>query len=283
MKTQILRDPTFAKGFIVGNAGTFYDADYQIYIPFQNKEPDWVISQWFTSHSLAVERNIAIKRDAYQFGNKSKCVKREADGALTLDIVGEHEYKKPRIYNQGWPHLLVEQKFDHQKIGFAQSLFVDMSVTFLDFVNKMKTGFDPELHTLQLNLSFQLGDRDLKSSTFGDFFWFSIPLVDLPRNEMPKEYAAEDYGKSDATHKMILSMNPRLYMTEPLRVGNTISFNFDVLPEMKKALAAAQGKGYMEHVPFERIELISLRFGFEDTGTFDGKARLNHLLLEEEI
>ena len=230
-----------------------------------------------------MERNIAIKRDAYQFGNKSKCVKREADGALTLDIVGEHEYKKPRIYNQGWPHLLVEQKFDHQKIGFAQSLFVDMSVTFLDFVNKMKTGFDPELHTLQLNLSFQLGDRDLKSSTFGDFFWFSIPLVDLPRNEMPKEYAAEDYGKSDATHKMILSMNPRLYMTEPLRVGNTISFNFDVLPEMKKALAAAQGKGYMEHVPFERIELISLRFGFEDTGTFDGKARLNHLLLEEEI
>lgn len=283
MRTEILRDPTFSKGFIVGNAGTFYDADYQIYIPFQNKEPDWVISQWFTSHSLAMERNIVIKRDNYVFGNKSKTVKRDAAGALTLKIIGEHEYKKPRIYNQGWPHLLVEQKFSHEVIGLAKALEVGLSVSFLSFTNKMKTGFDPELHTLQLNLSFQLGDRDLKSPTFGDFFWFSLGLIDLPRNEMPKEYAAEDYGKSDATHKLIRTINPALYMKAPLKVGDTLAFSFDLIPEMKKALLLAQAKGYMKGVSFEKLELISMRFGFEDTGTFDGEARLNHLSLEEEI
>lgn len=280
MKLEVLRDPFFAKGFYVGNEKGLDYPDYRITVPFQESDPEWVLSQWNSEHSLSTERSILINHDSYEVKNKSKLLKKGSDDSLTLEILGSKEYKKPRVLNESWPHLLIEQKYTNVFLGRVKGLLAHLDMDFLTFKNFMGGELDPELHTMQIGWMFRIGDLDVRSYNFGDFFFFGLPIIDYPRYDFPVTFFGEDYGKRDATHKIIISIDPHKYLEGKIVPGAHIAFDFDILPEIKAAFERAQEKGYMKNQQFSSLQIVSTKLGFEDTGTFDGKIRINHVSLE---
>jgi hypothetical protein len=305
MKTNLIRDPAFQNGFLLGVEKTLSVPDediessrwketpeaslnrwyslYQTKLPFQNKEPDWILEQCSSHYQLSLDRTVKIKQSGYMFYNEAKKIERRQGGVLSLSIKGHKEYKEARKLNESWPYLVITQKFAGEYLRDYRSLTLSMDVDFDSFQNYMGDDFNPKLHTLQVIWYLLIGNLNPKSNGFGDFFFFGIPLIDCPRFPIPEEYEAEDYGKCNATHKFIHLIDSHTIMSKPFSVGTNLSFSHVCLSEIKTSFLNGQKRGYMKTSKFEDLELVSTSVGFEAEGTFDGGISLNSLAIEKEI
>lgn len=277
---QITKDKNFQKGFQISHIDSIDHHNDVMLWRFGLLRPDWKICQWCSKFSLMDESHKEKVGNTYKMYNQQKEIIRNEDNSLTLTIKTDKEYEHDRLDGEPWPHLLLEQSFKHVKLKNLTNLIADIDFDFLSFTNHMKE--KGELYTFQVTWYFCIANNNKRSKGYKDFFWFGLPFIDTPRLPMGKPYEAVDSGKEDCTSKYIISFDPKEYISKPTEPGDNFKFNKDILPRIKEAFNRAKAKGYLRNCNFEDMELGSTNFGIEDTGTFDGTIRINHINIFED-
>ena len=281
--TNLILDPKFEKGFAILRRSLLSDNHSELLsLPFHNGNPTYRLAEYFTKDDLYHERDIRVGDGTYSISNRHKNIVRDTQGRLTLAIYCGQEYDHPRQEGEPWPHLLIEQEFGYHPIAKAKKLLVELDLDFLSLESHMDSSWDGELHTCQVSLYFAIGDGNPDSKGYKDFFWFGLPLIDLPRLHFPKSYCSRDLGKEDATRKLIYSIDPHIYLGESLLVGERADVNLDIRGYIDEGFAKAKELGYLTEVDRDDLCLFSMNLGFEATGAFDGKIRINKLNVFEE-
>lgn len=274
---SILKDREFKEGFILLKRSLNEDNKIRLKsICFNDGKPSWRVADYFSKELLMDNHIVERYLDTYKVYNKYKSLSKDAKG-LTLEIKTNEEFDHLRGDGEAWPHLLIEQEFKDEFINSFESLNVKMNLSFLQFesfINEERN----DLHTLQVSLYFAIGSR--KNN---DFFWFGIPFIDFPRYQIAKPYEEMDKGKEDATKKLIYAINPNLYIKDHYNVGDDLSINIDVLPYIKKGFNKAKEMMFLRGVEYDELEIFSINFGFEATGTFNGKIRLSDFDILKEV
>jgi hypothetical protein len=302
MNIEIIRDPTFMRGFTLvsekrsilpsyddGGGGkppetlNRFDFGQRVTAPFQNQEPEWFLQQCFMKHQLATDMTLKIGAHSYSLSNVSEKIERKAGGQLSLALYSHKEYKAPRKLNEGWPYLAVSQHYQGEYISKMRSLKLSADISFTSFKDFMGPSFDPTLHTFQVIWYLVIGNLNVKSNGFGDFFFFGLPLIDKPRFVQPEEYCAEDYGNRSASHMFIYHVDSHRFLKEPLEVGGEAAFSLTCLQDVKNTFAMAQGKGYMKNSKLTDLEICQTVLGIETEGTYDGSITINSLSIEKEM
>lgn len=280
--SELLRDRTFEYGFNVLRRSLLENNhDELMELSFHHGKPEWRLAEYFSHYDFYTHRDITEKDGFYRISNEGKEIIREKDGSLTLSIHAETEYDHPRVDGEPWPHLLIEEEFFHHHLKTMKHLRVHLTLDFLaleSFMNQTRN----DLHTLQVSLYFALGSRNKNSKGYQDFYWFGLPFIDAPRYHFPKQWINQDIGKEDATNKLIYTIDPHVYMKEEFRPGDTLTIDLDILPYMLNAFQTAKEKSYIQNVPLEDVEILSLNFGYEVTGSFNGKMKLSDFSIEED-
>lgn len=276
--SEILLDKTFEKGF---NVIRRTPKEEIMTISFGGAKPCWRLAEWASKHPLFTHRDVFESKSEYTLQNEAKSIKRSADGSLSISIRTDNEYDHSRKEGEPWPHLLLEQEFEGQKIAPMKRLDLDLSLDFLALESFMN-GVRNDLHTLQVSLYFAIGNRNKKSPSYLDFYWFGLPFIDAPRYHFPKKWVNRDLGKEDATRKLIYAIDPAIYMKEPFMVGDRLDVKLDILPFVLEAFEEAKRRGYLGVTTLNELEILSLNLGFEVTGTFNGKIRINRFSINKE-
>lgn len=281
--SELLRDKNFEAGFNVLKRSLLENNhDELMELSFHHKKPEWRLAEYFSHYDLYAHRDIREDKDGYLISNEAKEIRRNCDGSLTLTINTDKEYDHPRVEGEPWPHLLIEEEFFSHHLIKMKKLRIHMTLDFLaleSFMNQTRN----DLHTLQVSLYFALGSRNKNSKGCNDFYWFGLPFIDAPRYHFPKQWINQDIGKEDATNKLIYTIDPHRYMKEEFLPGDTLTIDLDVLPDMLNAFHVAKEKKFIQNVPLEDVEILSLNFGYEATGSFNGKIKLSEFSIEEEI
>jgi|GEM_PF-7068237 len=302
MMIDIVRDPTFMHGFLLCSEKRSIFPQYEektvvepdslnrfgfgqrTKAPFQNVEPDWFLEQCFMRHQLATDITMKIGKRSYSMANASKKVERKPGGELILSLFAHKEYKAPRRLNEGWPYFAVAQSYDGEFLSRFRSLKMRADIIFNSFKDCMDPAdFNPELHTFQVIWYLVIGNLNVKSKGFGDFFHYGLPLIDKPRMVQPIEYNAEDYGNKNASHMFLHLVDSHRFLSQPLEVGQEANFSYTCLQDIKDTFHLAQAKGYMKNSKWEDLEICQMIFGIEAEGTYDGSVTLASLSLEKEI
>ncbi len=278
---ELLRDAPFLEGFRVVRRKEDKEG-VEFLMPFYKKEPEWRICEWCTRDSLFASRSVIEKEKSYVIFNAHKRVERDEDGRLTLAIVTKDEYLHPRLDGEGWPHLLIEQSYERENIKNLSKLLLDFDLSFLSFESHMGEERN-DLHTLQVSLYLAIGDTNPESKGYHDFYWLGVPLIDYPRYLKPRGWINQDLGKDDATKKLIYAVDPNSYLKSPFLPGDNLHFKLDLLPFLLEAYKEAKRRGFLPCTKVDDLGVLSLNFGFEATGEFDGKLRINRFsILKEE-
>lgn len=279
---NLVKDPLFLKGFNILKRSLLEDNHNNlICLPYQNNNATYRLAEYFSKQDFYNKREILVRDNEYIIKNDYKEIYKDKENRLTLSIKCEKEYNHLREFNEAWPHLLIEQEFNDELIKNMKSLIVDLDLDFLSlesFINKERN----DLHTLQVSLYFAIGDNNINSIGYKDYYWFGLPLIDAPRYRYPKEYCSQDIGKEDATNKLIYSINPKIYMKDMFLVGDNLNFKLNIIEYVKEGFLKAKELGYLKNTSFEDLSLFSFNFGFEVTGTFNGKIRINKLNIFKE-
>lgn len=271
---HIIKDRTFKKGIGISHLiSNEYSQDMMIIKFKPTNVVDWKIRQWGSMHPLFENVTLSYNDNKRIIENKAKRIVID-DHSISLRINASNEYEHDRTHGEGWPHLLLEQFFKGINIGKLKNLYAEIDFDFIDFVDHMH-GRNTELHTFQVGWYFAIGNKNINSIDYDDFYWFGLPFIDKPRLPMGKPYEAVDAGKEDATNKYIINIAASNYISKPTEVGDNYHVKLDILPYLKEAYKKAKNKGYLKHTLFEDLELISTNFGIEDTGTFDGEIKIN--------
>jgi len=277
---QILKDNLFEKGFNIGHVDSITNANTVKKWNFTPSNPEWKICQWCSNYSLLDDAQTESTSLFNKISNKQKQIIRTNNGELILCIKTDLEYQHDRVDGEGWPHLLIEQFFEDQKLSQFSNINAEISFDFVSFKSHMKN--NNNLHTFQVTWYFCISNRNKQSKGYEDFFWFGIPFIDTPRFPIGQPYEAVDAGKEDASNKYIISIDPKEYISKEVKPGDTLKFSGDILPRMKKAFEQAKLKGFLKNTNFEDLEIISTNFGIEDTGTFDGTLKINSINVYEK-
>ena len=279
LKMQVIKDATFKKGFNIGHIDALVSRDsIGTWLVNEENQAYWKICQWCSNFDLLDGMKI-YNQSIYTFQNKAKKIILDRNQeTISLEILAQNEYKQPRVENQGWPHLLLEQDYQNEFLKNFKKFEVTAKISFdyfQDYMNDEKNN----LHTCQFQWFFAIGKRSFQETT--DFFWFGIGLSDYPRYDFPPPYQAIDGGKEENTNKFIYIVGSENYLKKPLIPNQTVEFSYNFINEIKEAYQKAISLGYLQNVDFDDLEIISTNIGIEMTGTFQAKYTIHKINIEK--
>ena len=247
-------------------------------------EPVWRIAQWGSKHDLS-KGNFRVENGVDVYSDNSKTFKcKMGSGAVSLEILASKDYERPRKRGEVWPHLLIAQDFFNDIHFLSELKHVKFQMEFhVDFLRSyMGQGeFDEALHGVQFVWFVTVQNWNKNSKDFGNYFWFGVPLYDS-RYGIPKIVRQKDNGKNDSTHKYIYSIDATQYLSkDPLGAGN-ISFEIDVLDQIKSAFSEVKELGYLENTEFSDLSFGSMNTGLEMPGTYDLKVGIEKIAIDIE-
>lgn len=272
---HIVQDRSFTGGIsVLGNSSAQPQPIATIH-PFGEKgqAPAWSIAQWGSKHVMKDALPL-LKEDTVIYQNESKRIyfyhdDREENGFIGLEVFASNEYGEPRKEGDDWTHLLLEQGFSNpvslQKI---EKLTYRIKSKLLFCENKMGEQYNPGLHTAQITLFLTIQNRNEQSPSFGDFFWFGLPLYDYRYPDIP-QYAQQDLGKDDASKKFIFTVASHELFDTSMHDHEWISIHKDIYPSIRDAFETCQERGYMTNTGFDELCITSMNIGWEVPGTFD--------------
>ncbi|WP_285058251.1 hypothetical protein [Pedobacter ginsengisoli] len=250
----------------------------------QIRPPIWKMPQWASRYNLKNTPSVQ-HGDTIIYQNQGKKVSFLTQGketTISLEVFGSKEYLKPRIANEAWPHLLLEQRTNQMPIAKMKELDFRISARLLYSINKTGTAYDPGLHAAQVTFYLLIQNVNKASAGYSDYFWFGLPLYDS-RHPILEEYAAQDLGKEDATKKFILNVASKEIYSGTLHDKKWINIHKDLYPLIKKAFQKAKDNGYLKTTTFEDIAIESTNLGWEIPGTFDSGIQFKNLKLSTEM
>ncbi|MDR2757436.1 MAG: hypothetical protein LBC20_17215 [Planctomycetaceae bacterium] len=273
---QVLDDRNYSQGFTI--LGTKHDQPKRIETFGQEGvTPRWQIAQWHskgTLDCLDLDENTIKFSDPY----KSVLLNRQT-GAINLTVLASKEWNNvPReSHSEPWPHLLLSQSpFTNPiNIAHAQEIRVtfDFELTLLQKYGEQKNN----LHTAQVGWFLYLKNTNKQSKGFHDFLWFGISLFDS-RRDFTSTYAAQDFAMPNG--KFIYTIGNKTYLTKKVEVGQRQKIQYDILPEVQKALDTAHQKGFIVHSNIQDMVFDGMNIGWEIPGVYDAGMTFYQLSVE---
>jgi hypothetical protein len=198
---------------------------------------------------------------------------------LTLEIRGSAEYgSRPRKQGENWPHLLVEQDaLRLRALDELSEVRLRIRVRLLYSKSGMPAAeYNPGLHAAQFQMFFIVQNIRPGSADRGNYFWFGVPFYDS-RYDIPPAYQAADAGKKDATGKFIYTVAGQALGETPLKTGQWLALDVDLLPHIVKGLREATASGYLKSSDLHNYAVANMNLGWEIPGTFDAAVQVQDL------
>jgi len=273
---ELIGDRDFSNGILLQGNGTYTTnpsiIDTLYPIGRSHSRPVWRLAQYWSRFDLRGLQPQTLN-GGIAYANQGKRIAfLQVNGRtqINMEVFGSAEYLAPRKAAEGWPHLLLEQKFPKQvSIDKIDSLIFRIDARLMYCDNKMDSAsYDPNLHTAQFSMYLIVQNLNPSSTDFRDYLWFGVHLYDYRYREIP-EYGAEDTGKKDATRKFIYCPASKELYVGSFPDGEWIKVSKDLLPTIKRALQKAQSKGYLKGSSINDMSILGMNIGWEVTGTFD--------------
>lgn len=279
---QLMPDASFDHGFAVVRPLTYTNEPNVDTLDFYilGKQPRWNLIQWNTRYTFKNPKRRA-SRHAIVYQNRTKRVTLTEDHELTLEIKASKEYLQPRRYGEPWPHLLIEQPFANAHVHLNK--YSRLTVSFdlrLDYCrNGMAKGtYDSGLHAGQTPFYFYVINVNAESEGYRDAVWLGIP-----------SYDSREKGTSDQRHyQWDIGTSTYIYTISTREAWGDVDFldhqwhstSVDVLALLRDAISKLQANGYFQHTRLEDMAILSMNFGWEMPGSFDGAVSIRRLSLE---
>ena len=281
----LFADTQFRKGFLLSYPDSSKGRAVESVLDFGdgNNVPVWRLCQWATKHSLVSARCLRGADGSLSYENEAKrvsvCGSDSQSRGLTLEIRGSAEYgTRARKFGESWPHLLVEQdairlyaldELDEVRLRIRLRLLHGKSGMSADV-------YDPGLHAAQFQMFFIVKNVRSGSADRGNYYWFGVPFYDN-RHDIPPAYMAADAGKKDATGKFIYTVAGETLGDTPLKTGQWVALDVDLLPHILKGLREAEKRGYLTNSDPHDYAVANMNLGWEIPGTFDAAVQVQDL------
>lgn len=251
----------------------------------------WRIAQWWSRFSLEGVEPVFLPSGGVEYSNEGKTFRWEPDqdgvNVLTLYVKGYNEYEgKIRPDGAGWPHLLIEQHFDQTLyIHKLKSLFVHYEVLITECINYIsKEEYDPQKHCAHVVSFFAIGNRNRDKKSYGQYFWFGMPIFDS-RYDIPPAYQAKDApsdpdAEKKGTGMFIYEVDGRELWDRNINDGKWHMMEKNMLPYILEGFYVAREHGYLEDADLEDMALNSFNMGWEVTGPYDAGVKLKNISAE---
>lgn len=183
----------------------------------------------------------------------------------------------PRRDGEAWPHLLIEQSIPNN-MRLSQMEKAEVSIKFTVDRCQAAAGVtqNSNMHAAQFQWILAVRCDDPQKASYGKYYWFSLPLYDS-RETDSKGGMFADSGKEDATDSLIYTTASTFMLGEVGQVGKTYDVTVDALPELKKAFATAQSKGWFGDCTLDDMRIENTNIGWELPGVFDACVQIDKL------
>lgn len=245
--------------------------------------PEWKLVQLFSRFNL---NGVSAQRlgGNVVYANAGKRISfKKCNGSteVGMEVFGSKEYRAPRKYGQGWPHLLLLQTIvERPNIDSIRDLHLSMEARLMFCHNKMMPSqYNPNLHTAQFSLYLVIRNVNRHSSDYRDYFWFGLHLYDYRWKRIPS-YAARDKGKKGATGKFIYCPASHEVYAGSFQSGRWVNISKDILPWIKEGFKTAQAEDYLKGSSLDDMAITAMNIGWEVPGTFNCGLQYKDLRLE---
>lgn len=281
---DLFADIRFQHGFLLSYSDSSKGRAVESVLNFgdTNNLPVWRLCQWATKYSLGAVPCVKSD-DAFTYENQAKRVVvgglDSRNKGLTLDIRGSAEYgAKSRQSGEPWPHLLVEQDAKQMvALDALDAIRFRIRVRLLHCESRMAPrDYDPGLHAAQFQMFFIVKNIRPGLADQNNFIWFGVPFFDS-RHDLPPAFMAADAGKKDATGKFIYTIGGEMLGETPLKTGQWMALDVDLLPHILKGLQEATKRGYLKDTNPHDYAVANMNMGWEIPGTFDAAVQVQDL------
>lgn len=291
---ELLRDNHFETGFSVLGISPVKDKrNYSMIMDYNKNAKNpvgkaWEMAQWWTNYPL---KNSTYKfyEGKHQYTTPSRFISIDnKNGELYTKLLASKEYKEGyrKSNSEPWSHLLIEQDFSRSYgLDKLDKLVVNLDFNIINVIDKMPHNYDPNLHAAQFLWYFVVADVSGNFVNYGNaenFFWFGVPIFDN-RNDFIPEVMHIDQGGEGTTGKLIYSMPSDLYIKEKIEFNKEYNINYDILPNIKKALNYAKENKHLKVNEDSRFEIVYMNFGWECPGSFDVESYIKNMSVKAFI
>ena len=304
---SILTDKKFKRGFVVRGLGIpiysdhkeeeTYGPAYETGYYFQYgkdmiDKPVWEICQWSTRYAFHDESITTFTENGteYTYQNQSKFFRvNTSTGEFTLGLDAEecYVYGDRQPYME-WPHLLISRDIKRSyatKVSDKEEIRITLNASLDRYEDKMTVEPQMYVHAAQCMFYLYVSNYDETTDNFTDMLWLGMTIFDN-RWEYTEEFAHQDSGsKESETNKFIynvanseyLSKNNHFYNKGKIKVGSSVTIDFDILPYVRIALEKAQEAGCMLDSNYDNLYISGMYIGFELPGTYNLEMTFNNM------
>ncbi|GAB3427378.1 hypothetical protein [Niabella aquatica] len=244
---------------------------------------DWRIGQWGCTKNLI--NSVHTKEgntDIYFDGSKTLKIDNKT-GGFVLDVDGSKDYTKDREVGEPWIHFILEVMPFPVKVKIADINFLDYYLEFtLTKEKNNNINFNPELHTALFIWYITLNDIDPQSPTYGEYFWFGLPIYDY-RHDYSPFFAQQDSGKEDRTDKFVINPRGQDFLNSVVRLNVPQYMRHDVFGMLKDAYKLAVSRGFMKNTTFEKLSIANMYIGWELPGNFDVAMKVDKMSIKAGV
>ncbi len=281
---NLLPDPTFAQGLAIvepiNNQPEHFTDTVEFFVP--GGLPQWNLIQWKTRYPFDNRKKKETK-DKITYTNPSKLVSLTRSGELTLEIKSSKDYLHPRKPDEFWPHLLIEQNFlggfIHMKDYKNLTMSFDMRLNYCK--NRMsRATYNSGIHAGQTPFFFRIVNTNTLSKGYGNAVWLGVPSYDSRHDTIRTK---REYQFDEGTGIYI-------YTASPMESFGNVDFNdhkwhtatVNVTAVLRDAITKLKSNGMFQNTEPEDMSIVSMNFGWEMPGTFDGSVSIRNPYLREE-
>ena len=284
---SVLSDTDYDTGFVIFGLSPEKDGlDPKGFFPAEKddgRRPLWQIAQWYAGYSLAdpeFSKQETISPGVYQIKSPSmNFILDSNENLFTFNVETSKIYKKPRVADEGWTHLLISQNFSQEgewtKASTLDKLIVSMDTKLTKFEDHLGDDFNASVHAAQFLMFIVTANSNPESPDYGKYIWFGIGMFDN-RNEISSGGAMWDKGTQAMMYGLstedILVGDYHYFENDEVKAGEDtpwVSYEVDVLRHLEAALAVTQYKGYLLKTTMDDLSFTAFNLGWEIPGTYD--------------
>ena len=264
--------PSFEKGFRLTGYDSRFKENHDIgrlQYGEMAEVTDWRIGQWGCLNNLIdAEHTKKGNIDIYFDGAKTLEINNDT-GGFVLGIDGSKDFEGDRVDGQEWPHFILEVMPFRDPVQIKNINFLDFYLEFklTKEVNNL-VNFNPNLHTALFIWYITLNDIDPNSVSYGDYFWFGLPIYDY-RHDYSPYFAQQDSGKEDRTDKFVVNLAGDTFLNSIVSLNVQQYMGFDAYQSLQDAYNLAVERGFLKGTKFENMSIGSMYIGWELPGNFD--------------
>jgi len=283
---ELVRDRHFLRGFTVYDPAPGKHVERGV-LQWEGclGEPVWGLAQWHSRTSIAGAEERRLESGAVRFETETKALtvarpgSEDADVSLAIDALREYP-DGPRKKGQGWPHLLMSQRFARCPIVTEmEELRFHLEVKLKHSKRYEMEGYSQNLHAAQFVTTISVQNLNRDSAGYGDFLWLVLPQYD-DRRRITRPFMAPD----QATSKFIYSPPGEELTDRSTHDGDWVTHDLDILPIVKAALESAWERDFLlDSRDLGDYRLGEMSVGWEVPGTLSVEVQARNLSLRVRV